>query len=188
MRAFTLAIVVILRGALPTVAQEVTSAPQPDGSARGVVGSIGIGAGPLGLAGELSLGEATSVGDVFIRVAGLTDVDTNLNPAARSGVHDSSMDVAVLLGHRLILGRSVWLRVAAGPGFVRTVGDWRECLGPDDCLTREERKANSLGLAAQMDGTWLTSRLGVGLGVFGNRNRDRSFWGVTFAVHFGAVR
>jgi hypothetical protein len=35
---------------------------------------------------------------------------------------------------------------------------------------------------------WVNDRRPVGLAIFGNLNGDRSFWGVTLGLHFGAIR
>ncbi len=175
-RSIVQATVLLLAATLPVAAQAPSESAQSSDSETGVFIGVGIGGGTLGVAGQLSLGAATSIGDFFVRAVHMTEVHGGLNPR---GVHESSSDVGLLYGLRLRLGSSGWLRLAVGPAAVRTVFD--DCQPNGSC--NEWSKANTTGLAVQLDGALV--RFGstdIGVGAFGNLNADRSFWGVTLSL------
>ena len=183
MRSVSITLFVLLSTAVAVVGQQPPESGERSG--RGPIASVGIGGGPLGLAGVLSAGRRTSSGDIFVRAAGATNVEVAFSPGQTTGRTDSSLDVAALWGRRRVLGARGWVRVAAGPALALTKGAWGfgECLTSENC--GEEGQATTAGLAVQVDGAWVTGQHEVGIGVFGDGNGDRSFWGITIGVYFG---
>ena len=183
MRSIVQPLALLLAATLPVAAQAPSDSARSSGSATGIFGGVGIGGGTLGVAGQLSFGAATSIGDFFVRAVHMTEVNSSLGVSLndRNPVDEASSDVGLLYGFPLRLGSSSWLRLAAGPASVRTIFD--DCQPNGSCS--KWSKANTTGLALQLDWAVRVGRGHVGVSAFGNRNAHRSFWGVTLSL-FGA--
>ncbi len=164
-RIEVLAILVSL--ASPLAAQAPSDAGVSLGAKSGLIGSFGVGAGPLGLAGQLALGLRAPPGDFVTRAVGFADVGIQLDLwGGGSGSADfrGSSDVGILYGRRAAWGSDNWVRLLAGPARVHVA-----------------RFEPTLGLACQLDVAW--SARG-GLSVFTNFNGGRSYWGLFMMAHF----
>ena len=164
-----------------TASAQDTDTPVPESPTRYSL-SLGLGpaSGGLGWLGDATIHQ--SGGEFILRAAGSTDTQM-FKP------NDSVSDVGFLFG----LARKnpkAWVRVAAGPSFVREKRAMR-CLASSwfFCTEWDMESSSTLGLATQADAVWAPwSWAGFGVTLFGDVNSSRSFGGVTFSLFLGGVR
>lgn len=146
--------------------------------ATGFVGTVGLGGGGLGLAGEASVGWSGPFGELRLRAFDVTNVDLAIS--SRPGRHDESWDLALVYGRRVNLGSPYWLRIWGGPAYVRTIGQWEflEC----------SLACPGTGSAGSVGAAWalMFGRGALSLNLLGDVNENRSFWGITIGWSFGA--
>ena len=173
--------VLLLVSSLPLQAQSTADSVQPSRPLARPIASLGLGVGTLGFAGYASIGLQTPIGEIMLRGSGTTDLDF------QASVVDSSDDVSLLYGQRVSLGPRAWLRIAAGPGRVKTEVRGQRHVERTEWSYRswtDREESDAVGLAYQVEVAWRVGRGSVGLGAFGNVNGDRSFSGFALGVHF----
>lgn len=133
----------------------------------------------LGFLGDLAL--TSPAGDFVVRGASVLEIDFLSSSA------ETAWDVGILYGRMWRRG-TAWLRLSAGPAYVRSTeaGPFLFCYS--SCEGNGET-ADALGLALQADGVWALSRgFGLGLAAFADMNSTRSFAGLIVGFYAGTLR